>query len=118
MFRLSRKAMSVPFASVRSLATASKGVNLTGLGITPSAATQVFHNLSYPEIFEHEIAQGEKTVKNGTVTVDTGKFTGRSPKDKYIVAREPSKDNVSTLFQCNILTFAFFRSGGVPLTER
>lgn len=95
MFRLSRKALTAPFASVRGLASASKGVNLTGLGISPAATTQVFHNLSYPEIYEHEIAQGEKTVKNGTVMVDTGTFTGRSPKDKYIVGRDPSKQNVS-----------------------
>ncbi|KDO21818.1 phosphoenolpyruvate carboxykinase [Saprolegnia parasitica CBS 223.65] len=45
---------------------------------------QVFRNLSYAEIAEHELKNGEGVfVKNGTFKVDTGKFTGRSPKDKY-----------------------------------
>ncbi len=51
----------------------------------------VYYNLSYDELFEHETSeklQGyEKgTVTNlGAVTVDTGKFTGRSAQDKYVV---------------------------------
>ncbi|CAM9685872.1 unnamed protein product [Choristocarpus tenellus] len=48
--------------------------------------TTVFHNLPYPEVFEHETKyeEGEVT-KNGTFCVSTGAFTGRSPKDKYFV---------------------------------
>ena len=43
-------------------------------------------NLSYSEIFERETKQKEGVVtKNGTFCVSTGKFTGRSPKDKYFV---------------------------------
>ena len=30
----------------------------------------------------------------GAVAVDTGKYTGRSPKDKYIVQQEPSASEV------------------------
>ncbi|EQC38163.1 phosphoenolpyruvate carboxykinase [ATP] [Saprolegnia diclina VS20] len=56
---------------------------------------QVFRNLSYAEIAEHELKNGEGVfVKNGTFKVDTGKFTGRSPKDKYFVEQAPSKDNI------------------------
>ena len=47
---------------------------------------KVHYNLSYDELFEHEIKNGEGTVtSNGTFSVDTGIFTGRSPKDKYFV---------------------------------
>lgn len=31
---------------------------------------------------------------NGTFAVDTGKFTGRSPKDKWIVKQAPSEKNL------------------------
>ncbi len=31
---------------------------------------------------------------NGTFAVDTGKFTGRSPKDKWIVKQAPSEKNI------------------------
>jgi ATP-dependent phosphoenolpyruvate carboxykinase len=33
-------------------------------------------------------------VANGTFAVDTGKFTGRSPKDKWIVKQPPSEKNL------------------------
>jgi len=52
---------------------------------------EIFHNLSYEELFKHETnpeLQGfEKgyLTNTGAITVDTGIFTGRSPKDKYIV---------------------------------
>ncbi len=52
---------------------------------------KVFHNLSYDELIEHELANGEVTMTDsGATAVDTGIFTGRSPKDKYFVNREPS----------------------------
>src|SRR5690242_15505416 len=38
-------------------------------------------------------AQGTFTA-NGTFAVETGKFTGRSPKDKWIVKQAPSEKNV------------------------
>lgn len=53
---------------------------------------QVFHNLSYDELFKHEEQNKEGEVtKNGTFAVDTGEFTGRSPKDKYFVKQDPSQ---------------------------
>lgn len=73
----------------------ASGLNLSIYGITPSPNTKVYRNLSYDEIYEHEVASGVGTVvKNGTYAVDTGKFTGRSPKDKYIVESKPSSDNI------------------------
>jgi phosphoenolpyruvate carboxykinase (ATP) len=58
------------------------------------------HNLSYEELFKHETAAHLKGLEKGIVTtlgalnVDTGKFTGRSPKDKYIVLDDTTKDTV------------------------
>ncbi len=50
---------------------------------------KVFVNLGYDEIRRHEIENGEgQVLKNGVFTVDTGEFTGRSPKDKYFVKNE------------------------------
>jgi Phosphoenolpyruvate carboxykinase len=47
---------------------------------------KVLRNLPYAEIFDREVKQKEGVVtKNGTFCVSTGKFTGRSPKDKYFV---------------------------------
>ena len=51
--------------------------------------TTIHHNLSYPELFQHEKENNEGSVINAkygkTFAEDTGKFTGRSPKDKWVV---------------------------------
>lgn len=53
---------------------------------------EIFHNLSFDELIEHELRNGECALTNsGATTVDTGIFTGRSPKDKYFVNEDPSK---------------------------
>ena len=57
---------------------------------------KVFHNLSYAQLFEHEVANNEGHVlSSNTMTVDTGKFTGRSPKDKFFVQQTPSSDHIA-----------------------
>ncbi len=61
---------------------------------------ELYYNLSYDEIFEHETdprltGYDKGTVTNtGAVAVDTGIFTGRSPKDKFIVDEDTSRDNI------------------------
>ena len=51
--------------------------DLEKLGLT--GVKQVFHNISYEELFKHEVANKEGEVSsNGTFCVDTGIFTGRS----------------------------------------
>lgn len=61
---------------------------------------KIYLNLSYDELYEHETRddlQGyEKAyhTKNGALSVDTGIFTGRSPKDKYVVMDDETRDNV------------------------
>lgn len=63
------------------------------------SVSQVFHNLNYDELFNHELANKEgQVLSNNTMTVDTGKFTGRSPKDKFFVQQEPSNQNIACSF--------------------
>jgi ATP-dependent phosphoenolpyruvate carboxykinase len=61
----------------------------------------VHRNLTYPEIHEHEKKQGSGSpdmwssfAANDTMAVDTGKYTGRSPTDKWIVKQAPSAENL------------------------
>lgn len=64
-------------------------LGLDKVGIT--GWRELFYNLSYEELFEHATDPGLQGYERGVVTelgavaVDTGEFTGRSPKDKYIV---------------------------------
>jgi phosphoenolpyruvate carboxykinase (ATP) len=49
-----------------------------------------YKNLSTAELYEHALRNGEGTLSaHGSLVVRTGKHTGRSPKDKFLV-REPS----------------------------
>jgi len=63
-------------------------------------AKSIKHNPSYEDLYKDEMAPGlsgfDKGVdtKLGAVNVMTGIYTGRSPKDKYIVMDENSKDTV------------------------
>ena len=69
-------------------------VSAAGLGL--KSVGTVYHNLSYDDLFEHETKNNEGALSaNGTMMVDTGKFTGRSPKDKYFVRQQPSRDNIA-----------------------
>lgn len=78
--------------------TSSLSSLLAQTGITSSDA--IFRNLSYQELFVHETAESLVGAEQAhltaldAVTVDTGKFTGRSPKDKYIVKHADSEKNV------------------------
>ncbi|KNC83148.1 phosphoenolpyruvate carboxykinase [ATP] [Sphaeroforma arctica JP610] len=66
---------------------------LADVGI--SSSVPLHHNLTYKEVNEHEIANNEgAATANGTYSIDTGMFTGRSPKDKYIVEQSPSKEDI------------------------
>ncbi len=56
----------------------------------------IYHNLSYDELIEHELRNGECALaSNGATMVDTGIFTGRSPKDKYFVNQDPSNNYIA-----------------------
>jgi phosphoenolpyruvate carboxykinase (ATP) len=67
------------------------GVDLSIHGIHPIG--EVVWNASTPSLYEHAIARGEARIgEGGPMVVDTGKHTGRSPQDKFIV-REPTSES-------------------------
>jgi len=52
----------------------------------------VYRNLSAPQLYEHALARNEAVLGNdGQMLVETGKHTGRSPQDKFLV-REPGSE--------------------------
>ena len=73
-------------------------INLSKYGIT--GTTEIVHNPSYELLFEEETKPGLEGYEKGQVSelgavnVMTGEYTGRSPKDKFIVMDENSKDTV------------------------
>ncbi|MCR5469188.1 MAG: phosphoenolpyruvate carboxykinase (ATP) [Lachnospiraceae bacterium] len=73
-------------------------LDLTKYGIT--GTTEIVHNPSFEELFDEEMKADLTGYEKGqlteldTVNVMTGIYTGRSPKDKYIVMDSNSKDTV------------------------
>ena len=73
-------------------------IDLTKYGI--SGTTEIVYNPSYEQLFEDETRKDLEGYEKGVnteldaVNVMTGIYTGRSPKDKYIVMDENSKDTV------------------------
>ena len=73
-------------------------LNLSKYGI--SGTTEIVHNHSYEMLFAEETKPGLEGFEKGQVSelgavnVMTGIYTGRSPKDKYIVVDDNSKDTV------------------------
>jgi phosphoenolpyruvate carboxykinase (ATP) len=62
-----------------------------GLGQVETA----YWNLSPAELVEETLDRGEGVLTdNGALAIDTGEFTGRSPKDKYVVYDDITKDSV------------------------
>lgn len=66
-----------------------------------------YWNLSVPELVEETIHRGQGVLTDsGALACDTGEFTGRSPKDKYIVKDSKTEKTVwwgevNTPFNCN-----------------
>ena len=75
-----------------------KKLDLTKYGILNT--TEVVYNPSYEELFKAETDPALEGFEKGQVTelgavnVMTGIYTGRSPKDKFIVMDDTSKDTV------------------------
>ena len=73
-------------------------IDLSKYGI--SGATEIVYNPSYEQLFEEETKEGLSGYEVGKLTeldavnVMTGIYTGRSPKDKFIVMDDNSKDTV------------------------
>ncbi|CDG19714.1 Phosphoenolpyruvate carboxykinase [ATP] [Xenorhabdus poinarii G6] len=62
--------------------------------------SEIVYNSSYEQLFSEETQSSLQGYERGTLThlgavsVDTGIFTGRSPKDKYIVRDDVTRDTV------------------------
>lgn len=73
-------------------------LDLDYLGIANSEA--VYRNLTFDELFEHESDPSLKGFErcfptaSGAMSVDTGKFTGRSPQAKYFVDEPSSREHI------------------------
>ena len=73
-------------------------IDLSKYGIT--GTTEIVYNPSYDVLFEEETKpelegfEKGQVSELGAVNVMTGIYTGRSPKDKFIVMDENSKDTV------------------------
>lgn len=78
--------------------TKAAQIDLTKHGLT--GVTEVLRNPSYEQLFVEETLPGLEGYEKGVVTelgsvaVDTGIFTGRSPKDKYIVKDDTTRDTM------------------------
>jgi phosphoenolpyruvate carboxykinase (ATP) len=72
--------------------------DLAGYGIKD--VKEIVYNPDYGRLFEEETSPGLQGYERGTVTksgavsVDTGIFHGRSPKDKYVVLDDTTRDTV------------------------
>ena len=73
--------------------TTGKELQLDNLGL--NQIDKVHRNLSVESLIEETVKNGEGIIgPRGATIVDTGKFTGRSPKDKYIVDEASSSDKI------------------------
>ena len=71
----------------------SAKVGLESLGL--DKVGEAHWNLTPAELVEHALANKEGVLTDtGGLMCDTGKFTGRSPKDKFIVKDDRTKDSV------------------------
>ena len=73
-------------------------IDLSKYGIT--GVTEIVHNPSYEQLFEEETKPGLQGFEKGQLTdmgavnVMTGVYTGRSPKDKFYVMDDTTKDTI------------------------
>ena len=69
-------------------------LDLSYLGIVATKA--VYRNLPVSVLTEKAVARGEGTLSNtGALVVKTGKYTGRSANDKFIVDSEGVHDDIA-----------------------
>src|SRR5262245_49420897 len=71
----------------------AKAATIADLGIIN--IEDAYWNLPPAELVEEAIIRGEGVLADtGALVVDTGKFTGRAPKDKFIVSDEITENTV------------------------
>ena len=78
------------------MAITSKRETGTGLSLHGvSARGEVHWNPSTPLLYTHALIRGDgKLADGGPLVVDTGRYTGRSPKDKFVVREPESEDRI------------------------
>jgi len=77
---------------VGSIVTDKFSSQLSAFGINPS---KVHRNLSSDEMVVLAVSLKEGVVNStGSLSVDTGKYTGRSPDDRFIVTDDKTKDTI------------------------
>ncbi len=70
-----------------------RGSGLEDHGFSPRG--RVYWNPTTALLYTHSLLNGEgKLAEGGPIVVDTGRFTGRSPKDKFIVKESESEDRI------------------------
>src|SRR5947209_9568399 len=68
-------------------------VDLSAHGINPSG--RVIRQPTTSMLYEHAVQRGDgRIAEGGPLVVDTGKHTGRSPKDKFVVREPGSEDRI------------------------
>lgn len=73
----------------------NKGRNATLASIGLGNVAVAHWNLTPAELIEETIISGDGFLSDtGALAIDTGEFTGRSPKDKYVVVDSKTKDSV------------------------
>src|SRR5687767_15703446 len=71
----------------------AKDASIAPLGLANVEAA--YWNLNVAELVEETIIRGEGVLTDtGALAVDTGEFTGRSPKDKFVVFDDITKDSI------------------------
>ena len=56
---------------------------------------QVHRNPTTAQLYTHALLRNEAVIgEGGPLVVDTGRFTGRSPKDKFVVREPGSEDRI------------------------
>ena len=85
-------------ASADNMTANADFLNLQQYGI--QTTKEVLHNPSFETLYAEETAPGLSgyeaghITESGAIAVDTGIFTGRSPKDKYLVRDDTTRDTV------------------------
>ena len=88
--------MPTPATSVETAMTSTP--DLSAYGIHDTA--EIIYNPSYDVLYAEETAAGLQgfevgyQTESGAIAVDTGDFTGRSPKDKYLVRDDTTRDTL------------------------
>jgi len=72
-------------------------IGLEEVGLKPNDIKRlhIHWNLEPAELYEHIVRNGEGIMtREGAIRILTGQYTGRSPKDKFFVEEDESKENI------------------------